>query len=71
MPTQTLPGPSGAEAARRAAGALLVTEAGGMVGNLLGDDGYLESGNVVAANPKIFAQLVPLFAPHLTPPLRL
>ncbi len=55
----------------QAAGALLVTEAGGMVGNLLGDDGYLESGNVVAANPKIFAQLVPLFAPHLTPPLRL
>lgn len=53
-----------------AAGALLVTEAGGMVGNLLGNDGYLESGNIVAANPKVFAQLVPLFAPHLTPPLR-
>ena len=53
-----------------AAGALLVTEAGGMVGNLRGDEGYLESGNIVAANPKIFAQLVPLFAPHLTPPLR-
>ena len=54
-----------------AAGALLVTEAGGMVGNLLGNEGYLESGNIVAANPKIFAQLVPMFAPHLTPPLRL
>ena len=53
-----------------AAGALLVTEAGGMVGNLLGNEGYLESGNIVAANPKVFAQLVPLFAPHLTPPLR-
>ena len=54
-----------------AAGALLVTEAGGMTGNLLGNEGYLESGNIVAANPKIFAQLVPMFAPHLTPPLRL
>ncbi len=54
-----------------AAGALLVTEAGGMAGNLLGNEGYLESGNIVAANPKIFAQLVPMFAPHLTPPLRL
>ena len=54
-----------------AAGALLVTEAGGMVGNLLGNEGYLQSGNIVAANPKVFAQLVPLFAPHLTPPLRL
>ena len=53
-----------------AAGALLVTEAGGMVGNLLGNEGYLQSGNIVAANPKVFAQLVPLFAPHLTPPLR-
>ncbi len=53
-----------------AAGALLITEAGGLVGNLQGNDGYLESGNIVAGNPKVFAQLLPLIAPHLTPPLK-
>jgi myo-inositol-1(or 4)-monophosphatase len=53
-----------------AAGALLITEAGGMVGDLQGNEGYLESGNVVAGNPKVFAQLLPLIAPHLTPALK-
>lgn len=37
-----------------AAGALLVREAGGIVGDLHGGDDYLASGNVIAANPKIF-----------------
>jgi len=49
-----------------AAGSLLITEAGGLVGNLQGNEGYLDSGNIVAGNPKIFAQLLPLIAPHLT-----
>ncbi|MGE0559051.1 MAG: inositol monophosphatase family protein [Burkholderiales bacterium] len=49
-----------------AAGALLITEAGGMIGNLQGNDGYLDSGNVVAGNPKVYAQLLPLIAPHLS-----
>lgn len=53
-----------------AAGALLITEAGGLVGNLQGNDGYLDSGNIVAGNPKVFAQLLPLLAPHLTPTLK-
>jgi len=53
-----------------AAGALLVTEAGGMIGDLQGNDGYLESGNVVAGNPKVFAQLLQTIAPHLTPALK-
>ena len=53
-----------------AAGALMITEAGGMIGDLQGNDGYLDSGNVVAGNPKVFAQLLPLIAPHLTPVLR-
>ncbi len=53
-----------------AAGSLLITEAGGLVGNLQGNEGYLESGNIVAGNPKVFAQLLPLIAPHLTPALR-
>jgi len=53
-----------------AAGALLITEAGGMVGDLEGNDGYLDSGNIVAGNPKVFAQLLPLIAPHLTAALK-
>ena len=53
-----------------AAGALLITEAGGLIGDLQGNDRYLDSGNVVAGNPKVFAQLLPLIAPHLTPALK-
>jgi len=53
-----------------AAGSLLITEAGGLVGDLEGNGGYMESGNIVAGNPKIFSQLVQALAPHLTPALR-
>ncbi len=53
-----------------AAGSLLITEAGGLVGDLEGNGGYLESGNIVAGNPKIFSQLVQALAPHLTPALK-
>ena len=41
-----------------AAGALMVFEAGGLVGDLRGDAGYLESGEILAATPKIFPPLV-------------
>ncbi len=41
-----------------AAGSLLVLEAGGLVGDLAGDGEYLYSGQVIAANPRIFAQIV-------------
>jgi myo-inositol-1(or 4)-monophosphatase len=40
-----------------AAGALIITEAGGLIGNYCGEEGYLQSGEVMAANPRIFAQL--------------
>ena len=53
-----------------AAGSLLITEAGGLVGDLEGNGGYLESGNIVAGNPKIFSQLIQALAPHLTPALK-
>jgi len=49
-----------------AAGCLLILEAGGMVSDLEGNGHYLKSGQVVAGNPKIFAQLVQIIAPHLT-----
>ncbi|MDH3714883.1 MAG: inositol monophosphatase [Gammaproteobacteria bacterium] len=41
-----------------AAGVLLVREAGGLVGSLDGSDDYLESGNVLAANPHIFMEML-------------
>ncbi len=53
-----------------AAGCLLVQEAGGLVGDFQGNETYLQSGNIVAGNPKIFAQLLQVIAPHLTEPLK-
>lgn len=53
-----------------AAGNLLIQEAGGLIGDFEGNDGYLESGNVVGGNPKIFVQLIKILAPHLTSALR-
>ena len=53
-----------------AAGALLITEAGGLVGDLEGNAGYLESGNILAGNPKVFAQMIQLLSRHLTPALK-
>ena len=53
-----------------AAGSLLVQEAGGLVGNFVGNEGFLDSGNIVAANPKIFSQMLQVIAPHLPPELK-
>ncbi|HZA50674.1 MAG TPA: inositol monophosphatase family protein, partial [Myxococcaceae bacterium] len=41
-----------------AAGALLIGEAGGLVGDLRGDAGYLESGEIATATPKIYPALL-------------
>ena len=41
-----------------AAGALLVQEAGGLVGDLAGEANYLEIGDIAAATPKIFSELL-------------
>jgi myo-inositol-1(or 4)-monophosphatase len=53
-----------------AAGCLLVTEAGGLVGDLQGNEGYLASGHVCAGNPRIFSQMLQVIAPHLTDGLK-
>jgi myo-inositol-1(or 4)-monophosphatase len=53
-----------------AAGALLVIEAGGLVGDLEGNDRYMDCGHIVAGNPKIFAQLVQVIGTHLPSSLR-
>jgi myo-inositol-1(or 4)-monophosphatase len=43
-----------------AAGALLVREAGGLIGDLEGGEGFLDSGRVVATNSKLFAATLKL-----------
>ena len=52
-----------------AAGALLITEAGGLVGDLKGEAHYLRTGNIIAGTPKVFVQLLQTLSPHLTPAL--
>ena len=47
-----------------AAGSLLVLEAGGLIGDLDVDSDYLFGGQVIAANPKIFAQMVTALSPY-------
>jgi len=41
-----------------AAGALLIQEAGGLVGGLTGEPDYLESGDICASTPKIFTAML-------------
>jgi myo-inositol-1(or 4)-monophosphatase len=53
-----------------AAGALLVQEAGGIVGDFEGNESWLKSGNIVAGNPKVFGQMLQVIAPHLTERLK-
>ncbi len=47
-----------------AAGSLMITEAGGLIGNFTGESDYLYQREVVAGAPRIFGQLVPLLAPY-------
>jgi myo-inositol-1(or 4)-monophosphatase len=47
-----------------AAGSLIITEAGGLIGNFTGEADYLYQREVVAGNPKIYGQLVQLLAPY-------
>ncbi|HEX7387545.1 MAG TPA: inositol monophosphatase family protein [Castellaniella sp.] len=41
-----------------AAGGLLALEAGGLVADFHGEQGWMDSGNVLAAGPKLFAQML-------------
>ena len=47
-----------------AAGSLLVTEAGGLVGNFTGDSNFLEQKECLAAAPRIYGQLVPILGKY-------
>ncbi len=52
-----------------AAGSLLITEAGGLIGTLTGAD-YKQGGNIIAGSPKVYAALVECLAPHIPEELR-
>ena len=47
-----------------AAGSLLVTEAGGLIGNFTGESNFLEQKECVAGNPKIYGQLVAILGKY-------
>ncbi|MBL8334859.1 MAG: inositol monophosphatase [Rubrivivax sp.] len=47
-----------------AAGSLLITEAGGLIGNFTGEADFLHQREVVAGNPRVYGQLVQLLAPY-------
>ena len=47
-----------------AAGSLLVTEAGGLVGNFTGDADFLEQKECLAGTPKIYGQLVGILSKY-------
>ena len=53
-----------------AAGTLLITEAGGLVGDVAGGHGHLQRGNIVAGTPKVFQGLLQKIKPHLTDSLK-
>jgi len=52
-----------------AAGTLLIEEAGGRIGTLTGGE-YRQGGNLIAGNPKVYAELVAALAPHVPESLR-
>jgi len=47
-----------------AAGSLLITEAGGLIGNFSGDANFLEQKECLAGNPKIYAQMVSIIGKY-------
>ena len=46
-----------------AAGALIVREAGGIVSDFYGQDGYLDNGDIIAASPKVFPEMLKIIEP--------
>jgi myo-inositol-1(or 4)-monophosphatase len=49
-----------------AAGVLLIQEAGGLSGDLVGGHDHLQHGNIVAATPKLFPIILKAIRPHVT-----
>ncbi len=53
-----------------AAGALLISEAGGLVSDMRGEANYLETGNIIAGTPKVFAPLFKIIEDKLPESMR-
>ena len=53
-----------------AAGILLIQEAGGLVGDFAGGHDFMETGNIIAGNPRMFKAIAQTIRPHLTPALQ-
>jgi myo-inositol-1(or 4)-monophosphatase len=53
-----------------AGGALLISEAGGLISDLAGEQNYLETGNVIAGSPRVFAQLLQVVDSHRSAALK-
>lgn len=49
-----------------AAGCLLIEEAGGRLGDPLGGQNHLQSGDIVSGNPKIYAEMLKRIQPHVS-----
>ena len=49
-----------------AAGSLMITEAGGLVGNFSGESDFLHQRELIAGNPRIYGQLVQILSPYTT-----
>jgi myo-inositol-1(or 4)-monophosphatase len=47
-----------------AAGSLMITEAGGLVGNFTGEPDFLYQREILAGSPRIYGQLVKILAPY-------
>ena len=47
-----------------AAGSLMITEAGGLIGNFTGEADFMYQREAVAGNPKVYGQLVHILAPY-------
>ncbi len=47
-----------------AAGSLIITEAGGLIGNFTGESDFMYQREVMAASPRIYAQMVKILAPY-------
>jgi myo-inositol-1(or 4)-monophosphatase len=53
-----------------AAGSLLISEAGGLVSDLRGEANYLDTGNIIAGTPKVFAPLLKIIEERLPESVR-
>jgi myo-inositol-1(or 4)-monophosphatase len=51
-----------------AAGALLITEAGGLISDLQGGDEFIKDGHVIAGTPKVFKSLLQTLSTTLRSP---